>query len=140
MTTSTLPRYLQIVDDVLDQIEKGDLRTGHRLPSERALSEHFNVNRRTLRHSLSILERRGVVERRQSAGTFVISPRLERKAAEFFPFTEGIRRRYQEPGSLIISLQQLPVSPSVADQLETPEEAPVRRFHRLRSVNGEPSS
>ena len=138
MTDRAFPRYLQIVEELLDRIEKSELSPGDRLPSERALSEEFTVNRRTLRHALSVLDRRGIVERRQGAGTFVTSPRFERKAAEFFPFTEGVRHRGHEPGSLIISLQRLPASPSVAEQLDLTETDDVWRFHRLRSVNGEP--
>ena len=136
--TAGAPRYLQIVDDLLDRIERGDLGPGDRLSSERALAEEFSVNRRTLRNALSVLERRGLLERRQGAGTFVSNPRFERRAAEFFPFTEGIRHRGFEPGSQIISLQRLPASPSVAEQLELTEQDEVWRFHRLRSVNGEP--
>ena len=138
MTAPQLPRYQQIVEDLLDRIERGDLAPGDRFPSERALSEEFEVNRRTLRNSLDVLERRGLVERRQGSGTFVTSPRFERKAAEFFPFTEGIRHRGHEPGSHIISLQRLPASPSVAERLELDARDEVWRFHRLRSVNGEP--
>ena len=109
-----------------------------RLPSERSLSEEFSVNRRTLRNALDVLQQRGLIERRQGSGTFVASPRFERKAAEFFPFTEGIRHRGFEPGSQIISLQRLLVSSSVAEKLELTDEDEVWRFHRLRSVNGEP--
>jgi DNA-binding GntR family transcriptional regulator len=138
MTTDRLPRYLQIVEELLDEIERGEIEPGDRLPSERALSERFTVNRRTLRNSLDVLERRGLVERRQGAGTFITNPRFERKAGEFFPFTEGIRHRGFEPGSVIISLQRLPTSPSVAEQLQINESEEVWRFHRLRSVNGEP--
>ena len=138
MTTGRLPRYLEIVEEIVDRIERGDLAPTDRLASERSLSEEFSVNRRTLRHALDVLQQRGLVERRQGAGTFVASPRFERKAAEFFPFTEGVRHRGFEPGSQIISLQRLPVSPSVAEKLELTDADEVWRFHRLRTVNGEP--
>ena len=138
MSTVEIPRYLQIVDELLDRIEQGDLAPTDRLPSERALAEQFSVNRRTLRNALEVLERRGLLNRRRGSGTFVTSPRFERKAAEFFPFTEGIRHRGYEPGSKIISLQRLPASPSVAEQLQLTRADEVWRFHRLRSVNGEP--
>ena len=138
MTSAQLPRYQQIVEALLDRIEKGDLAPGDRLPSERALSEEFDVNRRTLRNALAVMERRGMVERRQGAGTFVTNPRFERKAGEFFPFTEGIRHRGFEPGSLIVSLQKLPASPAVAERLQLKSDSEVWRFHRLRSVNEEP--
>ena len=136
--TAGLPRYLQIVEELLARIEGGDLAPADRLPPERALSVEFSVNRRTLRHALDVLERRGLIERRQGAGTFVANPRFERKAAEFFPFTEGVRHRGFEPGSQIISLQRLPVSPLVAEELELTEADEIWRFYRLRSLNREP--
>ncbi len=133
-----LPRYQQIVEELLDRVERGDLVPGDRLPPERALSDEFGVNRRTLRNALDVLEARGLLERRQGSGTYLTNPRLERKASEFFPFTEGIRHRGLRPGSQIISLQRLPASPSVAEQLELSQMTEVWRFHRLRSVNEEP--
>ena len=63
MTTGALPLYLQIVEDLLDRMERGDLAPTDRLPSERSLAEEFSVNRRTLRHALDVLEQRGLVER-----------------------------------------------------------------------------
>ena len=91
MTAPQLPRYQQIVEDLLDRIERGDLAPGDRFPSERALSEEFEVNRRTLRNSLDVLERRGLVERRQGSGTFVTSPRFREKGSRVL----SLHRRHQ---------------------------------------------
>lgn len=138
MTAATIPRYLQIVEELLGRIERGDLAAGDRLPSERDLAEILGVNRSTLRNALEVLARRGLVERRRGAGTFVAEPRLERTAAEFFPFTEGIRHRGFEPGSQVIAVDRIPADPRVAEQLQLAPAEDVFRFHRLRSVNRAP--
>lgn len=58
----------------LDQmIVDGRLRAGQKLPSERQLAQQFNVSRPSLREAIQKLEAKGVVERRQGGGTYVIN-------------------------------------------------------------------
>ena len=134
----TVPRYLQIVESLVDEIERGVLAAGDRLGAERQLADEHAVNRRTLRNALDVLERRGLVERRRGSGTFIAAPRFERPASQFFTFTEGVRRRGSTPGSQIVSLERQEAAASVAEQLELAPLAEVWRFHRLRSVNDQP--
>ncbi len=138
MTARDFPVYMQIVDTLLDRIESAELTPGDRLPSERALAAEFTVNRRTIRQALEVLERRGLVERRRGAGTFVSEPRLERGAAEFFHFTERIRERGFAPGAQVLSLEEVAPSPTVATELELAPGAMIYRCHRLRSINAQP--
>ena len=44
-----------------DQIVRGNLRSGDRLPGERALAELLGVSRPSVREALRVLERMGVV-------------------------------------------------------------------------------
>lgn len=54
-------------------IESGRLRPGDRLPSERALSEQFDVSRNTVREALRMLEISGLITLRRGAsgGAFI---------------------------------------------------------------------
>ena len=52
-------------------IERGELRPGDRLPTERELAEQIGVSRPTVRTSLRALSTMGVVQSRQGAGTFI---------------------------------------------------------------------
>lgn len=139
MTSASLPLYMQIADSLLEGIEQGAPAPGERLPSERQLAVDFAVNRRTVRRALEVLDRRGLIERHQGAGTLVASPRLQRAAAEFFPFTEGVRHRGSEPGSKILSLERVPATPNVATRLGLQFSAEVYHFRRLRSIDGQPT-
>lgn len=53
-----------------DQIQRGALRPGDRLPPERELAKRFQVSRATIRQALSALQSIGLVESRLGAGTF----------------------------------------------------------------------
>jgi GntR family transcriptional repressor for pyruvate dehydrogenase complex len=52
-------------------IERGELRPGDRLPTERELAVQLGVSRPTVRTSLRALSTMGVVQSRQGAGTFI---------------------------------------------------------------------
>ncbi len=138
MSGPVIPVYMQIVDTMLERIEQGELTPGDRLAPERALAGDFGVNRRTIRQALEVLERRGLIERRQGSGTFISEPRMERGASEFFHFTERIRQRGFAAGSEVLSLERVVPSPFVATELEISPDAEIYRFHRLRTISSRP--
>ena len=63
--------YIQIMEQVTENIREGVLQDGARLPSERKLAEVFGVNRTTVVRSLEELASMGVLVRKQGSGTFV---------------------------------------------------------------------
>lgn len=63
--------YAEIVEQISSLIEKGELKPGERLPSERTLSSELNIGRQSLREALSVLEAMGLLEVRHGIGTFV---------------------------------------------------------------------
>ncbi|MFF9767459.1 GntR family transcriptional regulator [Streptomyces sp. NPDC014636] len=65
--------YERIMTDLLDQIRRGDLPAGTRLPSEAALVEKYGVSRGTVRRAVRELETAGHVEARHGIGRFVSS-------------------------------------------------------------------
>jgi DNA-binding FadR family transcriptional regulator len=58
-------------DQLLQAIERGDLRPGEPLPSERAFAELFGVSRVAVREAIRSLEAVGVIEVRDRRGSFV---------------------------------------------------------------------
>lgn len=65
--------YEDIVKQIRHLIEKGKLKRGDQLPTERELSETFKVSRSTVREAIFSLETMKLVERRQGDGTYVIA-------------------------------------------------------------------
>lgn len=61
----------EIVQQIMKQISKGNLRPGQRLPSERDLCKQFNAARSSLREALRCLSIMGVLTARVGEGTSV---------------------------------------------------------------------
>ncbi|MUH69542.1 histidine utilization repressor [Vibrio cholerae] len=65
------PRYLQIKQFMLDNIESGRWPVGYRTPTELELTEQFGVSRMTVNKALRDLVSEGKLQRRPRLGTFV---------------------------------------------------------------------
>ncbi len=133
-----IPRYIQIADSLLDQIESGELEPGTRLPSERKLSELFEVNRLTLRRALGRLEAQGLLVRQHGKGNYVAEPKIERQTRRLVSFTHGMEQRGFIPGAKVITLEKRPVEAAIAKRMEIPVLTLVYYGYRLRSINQEP--
>lgn len=65
------PIYQQIIEQIITYIQEGTLKPGDKLPAERKLAEHYQVNRSTVVHALDELVSLGWILRRQGSGTVV---------------------------------------------------------------------
>jgi GntR family transcriptional regulator len=65
------PLYLQIADELEEQIRSGDLSPGSQLPTEDDLRDKYRASRNTVRDAIKRLVGQGLVETRPGQGTFV---------------------------------------------------------------------
>ncbi len=65
-------KYLSIYNDLMDSIEKGDIKPGEKLPSENELMDIYNVSRDTVRKALDLLEGNGYIHKIKGKGSFVL--------------------------------------------------------------------
>ena len=65
--------YAQLADRIAKQIVLGQYKVGDRLPSERELSQAFEVSRPTIREAIIALELDGLVDVRVGSGVYVRS-------------------------------------------------------------------
>jgi DNA-binding transcriptional regulator YhcF (GntR family) len=65
------PPYLQVADQLRDQIAAGDLQPGEQLPSNRELAEMFDIAPMTAQSAIRVLKERGLVVTQQGRGAFV---------------------------------------------------------------------
>ncbi|MEO8672649.1 MAG: GntR family transcriptional regulator [Tahibacter sp.] len=73
LRSSRKPRYLQVADELREELKRGDHPVGGMLPTEAQLCERFAISRYTAREALRILEEMGLVTRRRGSGTQVRS-------------------------------------------------------------------
>lgn len=92
-----LPAYIKIHDAIKKDIDNGVWPIGDRLPSERDLSEHFQVSRMTLRQAVTLLVEEGILERRIGSGTYVASHRVQEKMRGTTSFTEIVHSQGKPP-------------------------------------------
>ena len=53
-------KYYKMHHDLEEQIHRGELRAGDRVPSENQLAAAYQVSRQTVRKALAILEQEGI--------------------------------------------------------------------------------
>ena len=73
-------RYLEIAQQLADQINAGHYATGEKLPPERDLSGQLGVSRTTVREALLALEIMRFIEIRVGAGVYVLPPHMRDRA------------------------------------------------------------
>jgi len=64
----------QVLRDLTARIERGELKPGGRLPTERELMAAYRVSRTVVREAISSLRASGRIETQQGRGAFVRSP------------------------------------------------------------------
>lgn len=63
-------KYLQLMEDLKEQILSGQFLAGDKLPSENELAAQYQVSRQTVRRAIAILEQMGYVYAMHGKGTF----------------------------------------------------------------------
>jgi len=78
-STSGMPLYLQLQQQIQQRILSGQLTHGAPLPSVRELSAELHINPLTVAKVYQLLEKDGFVETRRGVGTYVLhqSPALK---------------------------------------------------------------
>lgn len=74
MAVSMSPKqkvYQDVLQEIRKFIEKNDLQSGDKLPSERELSETLQAGRSSVREALRAMELLGLIETRHGEGTFL---------------------------------------------------------------------
>ena len=75
-----LPKYKEIEQDILSQIQSGRLKPGDQVMTEMELCNTYKVSRMTAHKALESLAVRGVVHRIAGKGTFVNSIHVNKKS------------------------------------------------------------
>jgi GntR family transcriptional regulator len=76
-STSRLPIYRQLANQLREAVARGRLKADERLPSVRELSRSLVINPNTVARVYTELEREGVLNTRPGLGVFVARPKTE---------------------------------------------------------------
>lgn len=68
---NNIPIYLQVIDDIKNQIGSGGIRLGEKLPSTRELAVRYQINPNTAVRVYNEMEIMGICFTKRGLGTFV---------------------------------------------------------------------
>ena len=96
------PKYLDIHDHLVQQVQTGVLLPNAPLPKERDLAVSLDVAVGTLRRALRGMENDGVIRRIRGKGTFVNSPRQRREKVKACMFSLIVPLLREDPINALI--------------------------------------
>ncbi|CJF69784.1 GntR family transcriptional regulator [Priestia megaterium] len=131
--------YLQVIDKIKQNIEKGIFKEKERLPSEFDLSKQLGVSRATLREALRILEEENIIVRRHGVGTFVnTKPTFLSGIEQLNSITHMIEQAGMKAGTIFLSSQIQELSENDLTRFACAEDEQILFVERVRTANGEP--
>src|SRR3712207_5747819 len=135
---SPVPLYHQAARALEEAIEDGRLPRGSKLDSELDLAEQLGISRPTMRAAIKQLVDKGLLIMRRGIGT-IVAPQPVRRAVALTSLYDDLKAAGREPQTSVLTLEEGPCPPDVAEHLGLEPNAPVLRFERLRVANSEDS-
>ena len=133
-----VPKYIQISHWLTEMIQKGRYAVHDKLPSESKLSQLFRVNRNTVRQAISDLVAKGLVQKKNGVGSFVLARSLQPvkyTLQHISSFTDDMIRMSIVPQTRLIRKSVIEAPPEVAEKLMLGKERMVILTERLRIGN-----
>ncbi len=136
-----LPKYVQISHWLMEMIQKGRYGLHEKLPSELKLSGLFRVNRNTVRQAISDLVAKGLIQKRNGIGSFVIArsgPPVKYTLQNISSFTDDMTHMGITPKTKLIRQSVIEAPAGVSEKLMLGREKWVILTERLRLGNNIP--
>lgn len=132
----TTPLYQSVVETITNRVVSGELGPGAILPSEKDLGAELGVSQGTARKALSMLEGKGILQRRQGLGTFVATTTPESALFHFFRLRQADGAQVQ-PHLLSENIRKRAARASERSALRDCGDR-VYELVRVRAVDGTP--
>ena len=134
-----VPMYYQLKKIILDLIHDGMLGVDDMIPTEKELSEMFQLSRTTVRQAIMELTQEGYLYRIKSKGTFVSRPKDNQSfIMRLESFDDHIRRLGKKPRTEILSCNVVPMPANVAAVMRCAPKSNAIELLRLRFADNEP--
>lgn len=135
-------KFERIYHDLARDIDEGKYGVGDLLPSEKKLTEKYNVSRETARKALAILTDRGYIQRIMGKGSLVIDhKRYSIPVSSLVSYKEFAESASRDTQTELVELEDalLPHVPFQALSNGSVEQVPVTHIMRVRHMDGAPA-
>ncbi|GBF33668.1 transcriptional regulator [Desulfocucumis palustris] len=136
--SSKLPLYHQLAEQLCEIIQRGNLKPGDVLPSEREICDKFNVSRGTVRQAINNLVSKGYVSRKQGKGTVIKHPVLDHDLIGDYSFGKGMLRQGLKVSSAVLFSGVIIGKKRITNRLALSSKAKLIKISRIRFANDEP--
>ncbi len=138
--TPLVPLYQQVKDDIKFAIQRGKYKPKEKIPSEPELSAEYSVSRITIRRAVEELCNEGYLVKMQGRGTFVSTPRIQRKLSgnRLESFSKTCRDAGCQPGARLIGRQIVPIRADEQEFFGMGPDTLLIHVERVRTADGLP--
>ena len=117
-----IPLYFQLKELIMDEIKSNKYDVDTLIPTEKQLSEQFDISRTTVRQAISELVQQGWLYRVKSKGTFIARQKMQQDFLQRLEtFAEQMKRIGMEPSTEVVKLEVEIASKDVAENLRINE-------------------
>lgn len=120
---SGLPIYIQVMNQIEQQVSGGTLKPDDQLPTVRALASELRVNFNTIARAYRLLDEAGIISTQQGRGTYIIEkppPEVEKRLRR--QTLEALARQYIGE-SKRLDFSDAEIAQMVRDRLKSWQEA-----------------
>ena len=110
-------RHESVFAHIKEEIARGRLTPGTKLPGERRFAEELGVSRETVRMGLRTAEQAGLIVRIPTRGTFVAPPRVDQDLGHMDAFDSTVRHLHLSPAYQLIKAQKVEADDHTAERL-----------------------
>lgn len=129
--------FAQIAQALREDIVSGAFPIGESIPSERLLSQRFDVSPGTVRVALNELLSEGIIDGSRGRPKKVVRlPKRQSPFSEFHSFAQWALREGREPGGLVLQSRWKIASELDVALLHTPAGHRILSITRLRTLDG----
>ncbi len=137
--TTPIPLYYQLKQILLDAIKRGDYPVDSLIPTEKELSEMFQISRTTVRQAITEMVQEGWLYRIASKGTFVARLKIKQDFIKRLEtFNEQIERTGCKPSTELLKLEVVDMPLSIRDHFNLAEKGRYVYLYRRRFADDDP--
>ncbi|KAB8137525.1 trehalose operon repressor [Gracilibacillus oryzae] len=130
-------KYMIIYHEMVNQIDRGEYKPKHFLPSENELTVKYNTSRETIRKALTLLAQNGYIQKIRGKGSMVIDRnKFDFPVSGLVSFKEVAEKIGQKPETIVHTCKLTEAPPYIRKQLKIKQSEQVWEISRTRSFSG----
>lgn len=135
---SEKPLFIQLKNTILRKLAQGEYKEGDQLPSERELSERYDISRVTVRQALNELAQDGIIVKKQGKGNFVAIRRIDHRLDSLLGFVEELAIKDMKCEVSVLKKEYIVAPAEVCEAMQSPENTVMLLIMRHIYLDGQP--